>query len=185
MISAEIKKLDLHQQRRDAMQSFHMLRSAEVVLEIPLTGNMSWKDMLDKNPAKRYTFQKIAKHPWIKPYSESLFSGGINIHKNIFPVDERFALCDQLRRAVVSIPSNIAEGNGRNSRSEYARFLSIARGSVSEVQTQLELAERFGYVKVPEDVYEVVRNISKMLFSMIQKLLHTPSNSQIPNPNSQ
>ena len=72
-----------------------------------------------------------------------------------FPVDERFALCDQLRRAVVSVPSNIAEGNGRNSRSEYARFLSIARGSVSEVQTQLELAERFGYV------------------------------SQFPNPNSQ
>ena len=47
------------------------------------------RHMLDKNPAKRYTFQKIAKHPWIKPYSESLFSGGINIHKNIFPVDER------------------------------------------------------------------------------------------------
>ena len=102
-----------------------------------------------------------------------------------FPVDERFALCDQLRRAVISVPSNIAEGNGRNSRSEYARFLSIARGSVSEVQTQLELAERLGYVKVPEDVYEVVRNISKMLFSMIQKLLHTPSKSQFPNPNSQ
>ena len=48
MISAEFKKLDLHQQQRDAMESFHMLRSAEVVLEIPLTGNMSWKDMLDK-----------------------------------------------------------------------------------------------------------------------------------------
>ena len=47
------------------------------------------RHMLDKNPAKRYNFQKISKHPWIKPYSESLFSGGINIHKNIFPVDER------------------------------------------------------------------------------------------------
>ena len=66
-----------------------------------------------------------------------------------FPADERFALCDQLRRAVVSIPSNIAEGNGRDSKTEYARFLSIARGSIYEVQTQLELAERFRYIVVP------------------------------------
>ena len=47
------------------------------------------RHMLDKNPNKRYTFQKIAKHPWLKPYSESAFSGGINVHKIIFPVDER------------------------------------------------------------------------------------------------
>ena len=47
-----------------------------------------------------------------------------------FPVDERFALTDQLRRAVVSIPSNIAEGNDRGSNKDYAHFLSIARGSL-------------------------------------------------------
>lgn len=47
------------------------------------------RHMLDKNPNKRYTFQKIAKHPWIKPYCESSFSGGINVYKTIFPVDER------------------------------------------------------------------------------------------------
>ena len=47
------------------------------------------RHMLDKNPNKRYTFQKIAKHPWIKPYTEKIFSKGINIHKIIFPVDER------------------------------------------------------------------------------------------------
>ena len=88
----------------------------------------------------------------------------------LFPTEERYALCDQLRRAVVSIPSNIAEGNGRDSRSEYARFLSIARGSLFEVQTQLELAERFKYIVIPEETKVLIARISKMLFSMVRKL---------------
>ena len=88
----------------------------------------------------------------------------------VFPADERFALCDQLRRAAVSIPSNIAEGNGRDSKTEYARFLSIARGSLFEVQTQLELAERFKYVVIPEETKTLITRISKMLFSMVRKL---------------
>ena len=87
-----------------------------------------------------------------------------------FPNEERHALCDQLRRAVVSIPSNIAEGNGRDSRIEYARFLSIARGSVFEVQTQLELAERFRYIVVPEETKVLITRISKMLFSLGRRL---------------
>ena len=87
-----------------------------------------------------------------------------------FPNEERHALCDQLRRAVVSIPSNIAEGNGRDSRIEYARFLSIARGSVFEVQTQLELANRLGYVTIPPEVINLLTSISKMLFAMMNKL---------------
>ena len=85
-----------------------------------------------------------------------------------FPQEERYALCDQLRRAVVSIPSNIAEGNGRDSRVEYARFLAIARGSVFEVKTQLELAERFGYVTISPTVKTLLTDISKMLFGMIR-----------------
>ena len=87
-----------------------------------------------------------------------------------FPADERYALTDQLRRAVVSIPSNIAEGNGRDSKSDYARFLSIARGSLFEVQTQLELAERLNYVTVSEGLKESITRISKMLYSIIHKL---------------
>ena len=87
-----------------------------------------------------------------------------------FPADERFALCDQLRRAAVSIPSNIAVGNGRDSKTEYARFLSIARGSLFEVQTQLELAERFKYIAIPEETKTLITRISKMLFSMVRKL---------------
>ena len=87
-----------------------------------------------------------------------------------FPSDERYALGDQLRRAAVSIPSNIAEGNGRDSKSDYARFLSIARGSLFEVQTQLELAERFKYVTVSDETKQRITRISKMLYSMTRKL---------------
>ena len=91
-------------------------------------------------------------------------------HLRKFPAEERYGLCDQLRRAVVSVPSNIAEGNGRDSRSEYAHFLSIARGSICEVQTQLELGERLGYAEVADDIKILVDNLSRMLLVMIRKL---------------
>lgn len=62
------------------------------------------------------------------------------------PVEERYALADQLRRAAASVPSNIAEGNGRAGNKDYAHFLAIARGSLYETITQLELAKELGYV---------------------------------------
>jgi four helix bundle protein len=62
-----------------------------------------------------------------------------------FPVDEQFGLTNQLRRAAVSIPSNIAEGKGRLSTGELIQFLGIARGATLEVQTQLELASMLGF----------------------------------------
>ena len=65
---------------------------------------------------------------------------------NRLPKEERYALADQIRRSATSIPSNIAEGNGRNSDKEYIRFLSIARGSQYELETQLLLCVRLGYL---------------------------------------
>lgn len=87
-----------------------------------------------------------------------------------FPRDERFRLCDQLSRAVVSIPSNIAEGNGRGTRSDYAHFLTIARGSLYETMTQLEIAKRQGYLEDYAPAKELATSIRKMLNSMISKL---------------
>jgi len=64
-----------------------------------------------------------------------------------FPQSERFGLTSQLRRAAVSVASNIAEGHARSTRGEYQNFLSIARGSAIEVEVQLFLAEQLGYVQ--------------------------------------
>ena len=86
-----------------------------------------------------------------------------------FPVEERYALADQLRRAVTSIPSNIAEGNGRTSNKDYAHFLSIARGSLYETVNQLDIAESLGYVEHSMEIETLAIELRKMLFSMIKK----------------
>ena len=86
-----------------------------------------------------------------------------------FPLDERYALSDQVRRAVVSVPSNIAEGAGRSSNKDYAHFLAIARGSLFETMTQLEGAERLGYVTVPDGIVTAAAEIGRMLTAMLKK----------------
>jgi len=63
-----------------------------------------------------------------------------------FPKDELYGLVSQLRRAAVSVPSNLAEGYGRNSRKEFHQFVGVARGSLAEVETQIEIAKNLHYV---------------------------------------
>ena len=86
-----------------------------------------------------------------------------------FPLDERYALSDQVRRAVVSVPSNIAEGAGRSSNKDYAHFLAIARGSLYETITQLELAKGLGYIESYDEILPVAEEVSRMLTSMLRK----------------
>lgn len=88
------------------------------------------------------------------------------------PIEERYALADQMRRAAVSIPSNIAEGYGKNSDKEFIRFLFIARGSLSELETQLYLCIRlYDYQESQLAVFfDKIEGISKMLIGLISYL---------------
>ena len=84
-----------------------------------------------------------------------------------FPQDEVYGLTSQIRRCAVSIPSNIAEGRGRNSDKEFIRFLNIALGSLYELQTQLELAQAFQYLPSITEVDNRSIEIKKMLNALI------------------
>ena len=89
-----------------------------------------------------------------------------------FPSDERFGLTSQLRRCVVSIPSNIAEGFGRDTTNDYLRFLGIAKGSLYEAQTQIEIGRNLQFIEDSRfhTLLEQAREIERMLTSMIRKL---------------
>ena len=91
----------------------------------------------------------------------------------VFPKAETYALSDQLKRAAVSVPSNIAEGYGRQSTKDYIHFLNIARGSVYEVDTQLCIAIMLEYL-TPEEAqkaFGLVEEVGKMLNSISAKLM--------------
>lgn len=89
-----------------------------------------------------------------------------------FPTEEKFGLASQLRRAAVSIPSNIAEGSKRSTRKDYRSFVVIAYGSGAEIETQLLFCKDLGYIEEIEykKLEEKLIEIMKMLNSMILKL---------------
>ena len=89
----------------------------------------------------------------------------------LLPKEETYALSDQMRRAAVSIPSNIAEGNARESEKEFLHFLAIAQGSNAEIETQLLICRQLGYVSEDQvsPALELQKEVSKMLRSLIKK----------------
>lgn len=89
-----------------------------------------------------------------------------------FPKEEMYGLNSQMRRAAISIPSNIAEGFGRKSTGDYKRFLNISMASLFEVQTQLEITLNLKYIdqNTFDENFETSREIERMLSSLIRKL---------------
>ena len=97
-------------------------------------------------------------------------------HTSKFPKEETYGLTNQLRRAAVSVPSNIAEGQGRRSTKEFLNQLSVARGSLLELQTQVEIGKRLKYLAQPEaecleeKVGTVIRLLNGLMRALDRKL---------------
>lgn len=115
----------------------------------------------------------------IKSYRDLIvWQKSISLVKNIylftqsFPREEQYGLTNQMRRCAVSIPSNIAEGYGRNTTGDYKRFLQIAVGSLYELQTQAEISFQLKYLEENNftSIIGLCTEIDKMLYSLIQKL---------------
>lgn len=89
-----------------------------------------------------------------------------------FPEDEKFGLKSQLKRSAISIPSNIAEGAGRNNKNEFIHFLGIANGSCCELETQLIIAEKLNLLKTdqPEQTFNKINSIKRMNTNLIKSL---------------
>ena len=111
----------------------------------------------------------VGHHKELRVWQQSVdFSVDLYQATQSFPDSEKFGLRSQLRRAAVSIPSNIAEGAARGSAADYAHFLTIAVASASEVDTQLEISRRLGFLTDPaaQQLAAQVNEISHMLLNL-------------------
>ena len=87
-----------------------------------------------------------------------------------FPNDERFGLISQIRRCAVSVPSNIAEGQARNTTGEFKQFLGIARGSLAELTTQLMIAQNLGYLSNEDPAISMADEVGRILGGLFKSL---------------
>ena len=101
---------------------------------------------------------------------------------NQFPKEELFGLASQMRRAAVSIPSNIAEGHGRNSDKELIRFLFISLGSASELETQILLSNKLDFLN--EEGFNQLNELNNEIIRMLVALIRSKNNGQLVNLNT-
>lgn len=115
-----------------------------------------------------FAFQKLEVYQLSVDFVKDVYS-----FINTFPDTERFALCSQIRRAAVSIPSNIAEGVSRISDKEKAHFIEISYGSLMEVFCQMEIAKELGYIADGqfEEIEEKVERLSKLMSTLRHRYL--------------
>ena len=106
----------------------------------------------------------------------------IYLQTRTFPKEELYGLTSQVRRAAISIPANIAEGNGRKSRKEYLQFLSIANGSMAELETQILIAERLNFLtKEQIDKLQIqLQSVGKLLTALRKSLIGSKNSAPSP-----
>mgnify|MGYP001610437047 CR=1 FL=1 len=121
--------------------------------------------------------QKMATVGAIKTFRDlTVWQKGMVLAKEVYkatslmPDVERFGLTSQMRRASVSIPSNIAEGYARQGRVEYIRFLKMARGSLAELRTQLLLGQDLGFLRINSELGSLLDEVERLLAGLIRSL---------------
>ena len=126
---------------------------------------------------KRKKKRRKEKEMEIKTFRDLIaWQKGMELAKQVYqatksmPDSERFGLMMQMRRAAVSVPSNIAEGYARQSRADYLRFLRIARGSLAELYTQMILSEQLGFLQIPQTLADLQAETDRVLQGLIRSL---------------
>jgi four helix bundle protein len=124
-----------------------------------------------RRDTKRQNRHMITSHKDLIVWQKSVvLAGKVYAATRQLPRDERFGISLQLRRAAISIPSNIAEGSARRTRAEFVQYLHIARGSLSEVETQMMVVRDQGLLTASTCLLEDIAEIGRMLNALIRKL---------------
>ena len=114
---------------------------------------------------------EIKSHKDLEVYQKSM-DFVIQIYKltKSFPKEEQYGLISQLRRAAISIPSNIAEGSARKNTKEFIQFLYYSLGSTVEIETQIEISKRLHFLNNTEDLEKMLKSIINMITGLIKSL---------------